>query len=408
MAIIKSQYQTPNDAGGYDTQHFETEAAQIIDLKTTLASFPAFYRRSALPVPNKTVITVQPTWVNIGDSGYVLDKELQMNLASSDAWDDSTYATAANRKGKDFYIYACQPESGTEPKLLLSANSTVPTGYTATNSRKIGGFHCECADVETISGHALSGWLAGDILPLSVWDLLHRPESDPEGMVWIADIGQWVDIYLASYDGSGLASVFGAAIADGESSEKFHGEKFAEYAGLVKKRLLSRDNFVVAAKGSNEMTNINGSADPNTTGGHTDTAGRRMISNYGLEDCCGVLWQWMSDIHGHPNNYVLNTTDKTLSGLPSTKAQTASDDGEHWLYGYQWQDDGRGTTKTSIDGATNKYGLAYGALARLRSGGAWGNGSICGSRSVILNALSSRSWSDSGARLASGPRAAAL
>ena len=30
----------------------------------------------------------------------------------------------------------------------------------------------------------------------------------------------------------------------------------------------------------------------NTTGGFKDTAGRRMISHIGAEDCCGNLYQW--------------------------------------------------------------------------------------------------------------------
>jgi hypothetical protein len=48
-------------------------------------------------------------------------------------------------------------------------------------------------------------------------------------------------------------------------------------------------------EGSNQKTNILGSADPVTTGPHIDTAGRRMISNIGLEDGCGVMNQWLSD-----------------------------------------------------------------------------------------------------------------
>lgn len=44
--------------------------------------------------------------------------------------------------------------------------------------------------------------------------------------------------------------------------------------------------------GSNQATNISGAADPNTTGGHSVSSGRRMISNIGVEDACGVMWQW--------------------------------------------------------------------------------------------------------------------
>jgi len=65
--------------------------------------------------------------------------------------------------------------------------------------------------------------------------------------------------------------------------------------GAVKKRLLSDIEIQLIAANSNEETNISGSADPVTTGGHSDTAGRRMISNIGCEDCCGALNQWLID-----------------------------------------------------------------------------------------------------------------
>jgi len=59
--------------------------------------------------------------------------------------------------------------------------------------------------------------------------------------------------------------------------------------------MLTDPEFQVIAAGSNEATNINGSGDPGTTGGHIDTDSRRMISNIGVEDACGALWQWLSD-----------------------------------------------------------------------------------------------------------------
>ena len=73
-------------------------------------------------------------------------------LNTAGNWDASTYATAANRAGKDFYVYLLEAGG-----VILSNNSTVPTGYTSSNSRKIAGFHCLCTAVGTISGHSLSG-----------------------------------------------------------------------------------------------------------------------------------------------------------------------------------------------------------------------------------------------------------
>lgn len=314
------------------------------------------------------------------------------------------YTQAVNRKGKDFYVYACA--DGDALKLVVSPNSTVPTKYTADSSRKIGGFHCLCADVGTISGHALSGYVAGDILPASVWDLKFRATSENEGMVW--DGSQWVDIYLDSWDGSSLVSSYGGVVADGESTKKFHGELFVEEFAKVKKHLISRDQYVAFAKGSNEMTNINGSADANTTGGHVDTAGRRMISNIGCEDCCGWMWQWTSDIGGHPNTYNFDSNNKSLSDMISTDKQTSSSEGGHWLYGYEWLDDGRSVANINVDGSTNIYGHSYGALSRALVGGGWGVGSSCGSRSVALSSLSSYRSGGRAGRGASEPRAAIL
>lgn len=331
------------------------------DIKSLIESNPTYYDRSEMFSSNKTTVTMpEKTNVNVGGHGYVLDGDT-VDLTDSDNWDDSTYTTAANRAGKDFYIYLCQPTpvTNTTPILVLSANSTVPTGYTADNSRKIGGFHCLCSSVGTISGHALSGYVTGDILPLSVWDLKHRAISENDGMVYIPEVGKWVDIYLASWDGAKLVSQYNAIIADGESTPRFHGEKFAETFGFVNKQLPSRDDFIVFAKGSNEGTNISGSADPNTTGGHVDTNNRRMISNYGIEDCCGALLQWTNDC---PENYPGATWTATNA----------------YLGGYAWQ------TKPVYDSTVDSqsYGSCYGLLRRLFVGGCWGHSSYCGSRCV--------------------------
>lgn len=375
-------------------------------ISRSFAALPVCYMRDSCFIGAKTTLTVPShLYVNVGNLGFIQESSSTIDISKAAAWDDSTYATATKRKGKDFYIYACQSDTSV-PKIVLSANSTVPTGYTASNSRKVGGFHCECADVGTISGHPLSGYVAGDILPASVWDLRHRPVSSPEGMVW--DGHEWVDIYLASWSGSALVSEYGGVICDGESSKKFNGELFVEEFAKANKHLPSRDAFVAFAKGSNEMTNINGNADPNTTGGHKDTAGRRMISNIGCEDCCGVLWQWASNIEGHPNNYYLDITGQHMQGSQGSTAQTSSNEGAHWLYGYDWQNDGRSTANITVDGAMNLYGKSYGVLARALVGGYWDDGSSCGSRSVYLASLSSNRAGGSAGRGASEPRAAGL
>ena len=345
-------------------------------LQFIIQSRSTYYARPDIFKVNKTVITIpKDLQVNIGGTGYYTQAETTVQL--------STVGNAAARAGKDVYLYACQPASGTTPVFVLSLNSTVPSGYTADNSRKIGGFHCLCVDVGTISGHTLSGYAAGDIIPNSQWDLLHRAVSANEGMVWIPGIGKWVDIYLCTLVNGKLASTFGGIIADGASSIKFNGEKFAEELGKLGKRLLWRDEFIVVAKGSNEETNIAGSTDPNTAGGHKDTAGRRMISNYGLEDCCGVLWQWLADVMDSYNG----------SG-------TSWNSNNFYLDGYSWQT--KSVYNPDID--DRSYGSCLGLLRRVLAGAGWADGSACGSRASACRNFSSRSWSYRGCRGASEPR----
>ena len=327
------------------------------------------YKRVSLPIPNKTSITI-PAFltVAVGNKIFTSAKDVVLNL--------NDFVT--NRAGKDLYIYAC--DNNGELAFVISENSTVPSGYTATTSRKIGGFHCLCVNVGTIAGHTLSDYAAGDILPLSVWDLLHRAVSSNEGMVYVN--GKWYDIYLISYDGSKCVSVYGGACADGDSSVKFHGEKFVEMLGLVGKRLIKCSEFMVVAKGSNEQTNISGSKDYGTTGGHVDTNNRRMISNYGLEDCCGFMWQWTEDV------------------FDSYNGTTSWNSNNYYLDGYSWQQ--KSVYNPDID--NQGYGSCIGLLRRCVVGGHWDDGANCGSRSSHCGNFSSNRDGNVGGRSASEPR----
>ena len=357
-----------------------TSIWDTVEIGKFVATAPAHYEREQLYTTNKTTITIYPTWININGMGYVLEGTKIIDIENADNWDDSQYTSAAQRAGKDFYIYACESTSNDAPDFILSANSTVPTGYTADNSRKMGGFHCLCLSVGTISGHTLSGYLTGDILPQSPWDLKHRAVSENEGMVYVSEVNKWVDIYGASWDGSKLVSVYNGVWVDGESTPKMHGEQFVEYFGLVKKQLPTRDDFVVFAKGSNEGTNILGSADPNTTGGHVDTNNRRMISNYGIEDCCGVMWQWTKDTAEH-----YATAANNMSYWDGTN---------YYFVGYGWQE----LPVYNPNSDTQKYGSCLGFLRRLLVGSGWGDGVSCGSRSLLANSFGSLLYASFGAR----------
>lgn len=329
------------------------------EITVDVQSYPVDYTRPQMFTCTKKTVTLPAGMeILIGNKVYSNNANVTLNLADTIGGDFS-------RMGRDVYIYACQG-TNTEPVFKLSLNSTVPDGYNADNSRKIGGFHCLCKDVGTISGHTLSGYMAGEIIPNSLWDLRHRPKCDPSGMVYIDKVDVWMDIYLNSWNGSKLVSVNNGVTADGGSTKVYHGELFVEDLANINKRLPLREEFQIAAKGSNENTNISGRKDWNTTGGHVDTAGRRMISNYGLEDACGYLWQWASDI-----------------GVNGSSGWTDS------VYG---------------GSDTQKYGRSYGNLYRALLGGYWGDGAGCGSRSVNVSSVSALVSSSAGGRGACEPK----
>ena len=144
---------------------------------------------------------------------------------------------------------------------------------------------------------------------------------------------------------------------------------FAECAGQISKELISRDEFIVVAKGSNEKTTIKGAADAGTTGSHVDTANRRMISNIGLEDCCGFLWQWCKQSGGSNGSY--NWTDSVYN--------------------------------SAVDGNAT-YGSTYGTYYRSLVGGDWVNSSYCGSRCVAMSFVSAYVIANFGGHLSSRER----
>jgi hypothetical protein len=224
--------------------------------------------------------TYGPIPMKIGSKWFIASTDINISSVN-----DLDIGSISN--GKDYFVYACN--SNGQLVFKISLNSTYPSGFDATTSRKIGGFHTLCADVGVISGHTLSGYLTNDILPASIWDLKFRARSSNNGLVYDQGCGKWVQIYLPSDDGqNGVQSVNGATILD-----TITWLAFVDKGMVVKQRLLEDDEFQSIALGSNEKTNITGSADPVTTGGHIDTASRRMISNIGVEDAAGAMNQWL-------------------------------------------------------------------------------------------------------------------
>jgi len=359
-----------------------------------------------------------------------------VNVDAVDNLDTGTQAA-----GTDYYVYACT--DGTTLSFLVSANSTNPTGFDVNHSRKIGGFHTLCTavnhggaghtlvhwvadhamavgesvvavapdgyiyrvvatagDTKTHAAtepnwagiavnativddqvtwvkelHALEGYAQKDILPQSVWCLKHRAKTLVNtGLVYDDKSKVWVQIYLASGTGASMTSANGGTISDTRNKMDFIDDGLAK--GM---RLLRSHEFVSLATGSNEETNITGSTSPVTAGGHSDTAGRRMISNIGCEDCCGVMWQWLLE-----DGYYYYGATGYWGNLPGAKGS---------VY----------TQFAADPGAPEVDNADQGGDIGLFVGGAWNAAANCGSRSRSTNNLRWYTSTAVGARFVSEP-----
>jgi len=259
--------------------------------------FPTHFERATRPARSAadTITVYAGTVINVNEKIFTVASDTPLELNTNGSWDTGTALNDAARAGNDYYVYACD-NSGTLA-LLVSANSTTPTGYTTDTSRKIGGFHCLCVAVGTIAGHTLTDFTQGDILPTTVWDLKHRAKNGIQtGKYFSQRIQKWVYIYLQSGTGVNSTSVNGGTITD----TRAYWDHAAD-AAAVGERLLWDYEFTQVALGVQEGVSILGAADPVTTGGHLDATSRRSISNDGAEDTCGVVFQWCADVYGSSN-----------------------------------------------------------------------------------------------------------
>ena len=276
----------------------------------------------------------------------------------------------ALQNGKQYYIYLVETGIVNQFDIRVSLNASYPSGFNANNSYCIGGFHTLCVAVTSSNAPALPagslwdshpaiGYSAGDIIPNSIWCETHRPMCNPAGMVYIDLLDLWVDIYLQSGTGTSTRSAYGATITNSRTPIQHLWDM-----QLVGKRLAQDAEFMIFAEGSNQKTAVQGAAQPNpfTAGGHLDTAGKRMISGYFVEECCGLIWQWLDEVSPHG--------------------------GSGWV----------------AYGDENTRGASYGMPYILEAGGSWGSSSNCGSRSRASNAT--RSYVDAyrGARGVSLPK----
>jgi len=208
--------------------------------------------------------------------------------------------TGTLSNGKDYYYFLYRTAGG-GIAIIESLNKDAPQGLNLTQVKQIGGLHTLCnaagnnmtyEEGGETKTHPLNGFGTSDVLPHSVWCLNHRPFSEPEGMVYISSLDFWCDIYLPSGSGNNTKSVYQGAITHNRQYVDCVEDMFC-----VKKELLDDAEFSAAMLGSNEQTAVAGANEAGATsggaGGRLDTAGRRMISIYGIEEGCGSIWQWL-------------------------------------------------------------------------------------------------------------------
>lgn len=306
--------------------------------------------------------------IAVGGSGIFKTANTLLNASNLDV--GSAFAV-----GSDYYVYICDSRiDGEDEKYIISLNSTYPSGWNASNSRKIGGFHygrCRKVDgnMQPVNGSGVifgAGWesaVSNGIVPRSVWTLGHRPKCSPEAMVYLGG-GTWVDIYLNSDDGAnGLKSDYGVAPMTGTEGMNWY--TFTERLMKSGKRMPDYSEFVAYAFGSPQgLADANTNAWSATTNTGRGTTGSvvNAVSAVGCVDAVGRVWEWLNDL--------------------ITRAQHATDATYHKTEAWGWD-----LTSPLRDAATkydvgNIYQYYHASLAALGAGGLWGNGANAGARAV--------------------------
>lgn len=201
--------------------------------------------------------------------------------------------------GKNYALYLVPNTAGDGVDLKVSLNQTAPNGYTTGDTRRIAGWHTMCRDVGTISwytNHPLSGWLAGDIIPTSVWTLFHRPYASPAaGVIYVENNGKpfWRTIYDHSGTLTGTNFEYGGTIT---RSRTFYGHMQDMQA--VGFSLPDYEQCAVSGIGCEALKAVSGKAESSiiTAGGHLNESNHRITSVVGAEDCCGCTWKITKDL----------------------------------------------------------------------------------------------------------------
>lgn len=217
--------------------------------------------------------------------------------------------------GTDYAVYAC-----TDGTVRADASFTAPTGYTAANSRLIGGFHYGLVAPGTTvagGGFATTGtgmiWTQPDVDAIaginaySLWDLKWRCKGEQKGMALDPYAGVWAAIYFCPSDHIiNGTSKYNTDVASGSVLPRipaaYGGNGTANYSALTwwsaneianshGHRLPTEREFASAAFGVTESQSLGGAAST------IPATGRQAgyTSRIGLEQATGHLWAWGAD-----------------------------------------------------------------------------------------------------------------
>lgn len=305
--------------------------------------------------------------LNIGGNskGYLLESKTDWNPAAAENNDGSFSAMAL---GDDIYIYAVQQATGVA-KWVASKNATYPTGYSATDSRKVGGFHF--GRTRPVAQKYVAAFTCPvEIIPNSCWDLQHRPTCDPAGMVEFAP-GKWCDIYLASQGtGTGLEAVprskYNAVPITGTEGYNYTDlHKILHNAG---KRAPSYWEFCTLAYGVPQgATGQSGRINTGMTTGY----GFNPVSCANVDQPSGNIWQVGSEMFDRGDAAGAAVPEGWNDSL-NTGIDSARDAGQ-W-YGF--------AMRMALYGASWASAAGAGSRAVLLDNGPWGVNPAVGARGV--------------------------
>lgn len=247
--------------------------------------------------------------------------------------------------GDDISWYAAHPSiPGTQPDIVFTKNSTYPTGYSADDSRKHGGFHFGRTRA-LADRYNDTATIVTEILENGVWCQKNRPwPADPAGMVKLPS-GIWVDIYLASADGGAWPadkhlSKYGVNPLTG--TEGYSYKDYIMLAGRSGKRLPSIAEWLEGAYGSPQGHD----ADNDAAWSYTSNTGRQVtgyveqaVSCHGLVDCAGNVYEVLTEMRSEGGAWAWVTTLNTGKDSAYSHGQQYVDDYVRvFLGGGGWSD----------------------------------------------------------------------